>query len=138
MFVASFIGSPPMNLVPFEGVLRRGDRAIRLRNADITVPEVLEDGPAGSFVLGIRPEHVVLSDTAPLRGCIFGAEYLGTTQIVTIEIERGRIKARLPARVPVRPGETVGVDFHPERLAVFDAATGRAWRSALYEEHGHG
>jgi multiple sugar transport system ATP-binding protein len=80
----------------------------------------------------------MLSDAAPLRGRIFGAEYLGTTQIVTVEIERGRIKARLPARMPVRPGETVGLDFRPERLAVFDAATGRATRSALYEGEGHG
>jgi multiple sugar transport system ATP-binding protein len=138
MFVASFIGSPPMNLVPFEGRLRRGDRAIHLRGACIAVPEVLEDGAEGPFVLGIRPEHVVLSDAAALRGRVFSAEYLGTTQIVTVEIERGRVKARLPACVPVRPGETVGLEFHPQRLALFDAATGRATPSALYEGHGNG
>jgi multiple sugar transport system ATP-binding protein len=138
MFVADFIGSPPMNFLRFEGALQRGDRAVRLADTSIAVPEIHEEGLTGELALGVRPEHVSLADAAPLRGRVFGTEYLGTTQIVTVETERGQIKARLPAQLPVRLGETVGLAFRSERLVVFDAATGRAARSALYEGMSHG
>ena len=83
-------------------------------------------------MLGVRPEHIIFSDTAPVRGRVFGAEYLGTTQIVTLETEQGRIKARLPSSAPVEVGETVGLAFRPDRLALFDAQTGSAIRTAAY------
>jgi multiple sugar transport system ATP-binding protein len=136
LFVADFIGAPPMNLLRFEGVARAGESAVRVLDTSIAVPELREDA-GGSLVLGVRPEHVMLSDAAPLRGRVFGSEYLGTTQIITIEMALGKVKARLSARQPVRLGENVGLAFRPERLVVFDAATGRAARSVLYEaDHG--
>jgi multiple sugar transport system ATP-binding protein len=138
MFVAGFVGSPPMNFIPFEGRLQRGDRSIRLLDASIAVPEVHQEGVGGSLALGVRPEHVTLSDAGPIRGRVFGTEYLGTTQIVTVDIEQGQIKARIPAHLPIRIDETVGLAFQSERLVVFDAATGRATQSALYEGNGHG
>ena len=138
MFVANFIGSPPMNFVRFEGRLQRGDRSIRLFDASVDVPEVYEDAAGGPLALGVRPEHVTLADAAPIRGRVFGTEYLGTTQIVTVDIEQGQIKARLPARLPVRLGETVGLAFQSDHLVVFDMTTGRATQSALYEGNGDG
>ncbi len=138
MFVANFIGSPPMNFIPFEGRLRRGERAVRIRDASVAIPEAHEDGATESLVLGVRPEHVAFSDAAPLRGRVFGAEYLGTTQIVTVDTGRGQIKARLPSETPVRLGETVGLAFKSQSLIVFDGSTGRAMRSALYGGVGHG
>jgi multiple sugar transport system ATP-binding protein len=138
MFVADFIGSPPMNFIRFEGRLRRGDSSVRIRDVTVAVPETCEEGSAESLVLGVRPEHVALSDAAPIRGRVFGTEYLGTTQIVTVDIEQGQIKARLPSSLAVRLGETVGLTFQSESLVVFDAASGRAIRSALYEGNAHG
>jgi multiple sugar transport system ATP-binding protein len=138
MFVAGFIGSPPMNFIRFEGGLQRGERSIRLHGARVAVPEIHEDGVGGQLALGVRPEHVTLSDDAPIRGRVFGAEYLGTTQIVTVDTEQGQIKARLPARAQVSLGDTVGLAFRSENLVVFDATSGRATRSALYEGNGHG
>ena len=137
MFVANFIGSPPMNFLRFEGSVKRGDRAVRLADASIAVPEVREDGASGSLALGVRPEHVTLSDHAPLRGRVFGTEYLGTTQIVTVDVEQGQVKARLSARLRVTLGETVGLAFRPENLVLFNP-TGRALDSALYQGNGHG
>ena len=138
IFVADFIGSPPMNFLRFDGAIGRGDRSVRLLDANIAVPEVREDGAHGSLALGVRPEHVTLADDAPIRGRVFGTEYLGTTQIVTVDVEQSRIKARLPARHAIRPGELVGLNFRPERLVIFDATTGRAIESALYAGGGRG
>jgi multiple sugar transport system ATP-binding protein len=138
LFVADFIGSPPMNLLHFEGGLKSGDRAIKIRDLTIGVPEVREDCAAGALVLGVRPEHIVFSDGAALRGRVFGAEYLGTTQIVTVDTEPGRLRARLPSSLPVRAGESVGLELASDRLALFDARTGWAIRTANHAEHGHG
>ena len=138
MFVANFIGSPPMNFIRFEGKLRRGERLVRIRDASVAIPESLEDGADDSLVLGVRPEHIVFSDAAPIRGRVFGAEYLGTTQIVTVDTGQCHVKARLPSDTPVRLGETVGLAFQSQSLVVFDGSTGRALRSALYEGIGHG
>ncbi len=137
MFVAEFVGSPPMNLIPFAGRLRPSDNFVQVNGATVAIPEAREDGPSESLVLGVRPEHVSFADEAPLRGRVFGTEYLGTTQIVTVDIEQGQIKARLPALASVRPGETVGLAFKSTSLLVFDQATGRAMRSALHEGQTH-
>jgi multiple sugar transport system ATP-binding protein len=138
MFVADFIGSPPMNLLPFDGALRRGERSVAFGAARVDVPEIREDAHSGALTLGVRPEHVALSDSAPIRGRVFAVEYLGTNQIVTIDIDRGKLKARLPARTAARVGETVGVAFRAQKLVIFDSATGRATQSALFGGAEHG
>jgi multiple sugar transport system ATP-binding protein len=138
MFVADFIGSPPMNFLKFYGGLRAGDRAINFHYARIAVPEIREARGEGPLVLGVRPEHIRFSDTAPVRGRVFGAEYLGTTQIVTVDTDYGRVAARLPSHLPAKIGDTVGLTFRSERLALFDAQSGSAISTASHEVAGHG
>jgi multiple sugar transport system ATP-binding protein len=137
MFVADFIGSPPMNFLHFVAGIQPGDRAIRINEAEVAIPPLREGRGAGPLALGVRPEHVTFSDAAAIRGRVFGAEYLGTTQIVTVDIEQGRVKARLPSNVLVQAGETVGLTFRSERLVLFDARSGRAIEAANGEV-GHG
>jgi multiple sugar transport system ATP-binding protein len=133
MYVADFIGAPPMNLLKIEAQVRRGDRSLNVDGVPIEIPEVHEDAGAAAITLGVRPEHVSFADDSALRARVFGAEYLGTTQIVTVVTAHGQLKARLSSAVPVRLGETVGLAFRSDRLAVFDAGSGRAVRSALYD-----
>ncbi len=132
MFVAEFIGSPPMNFLRFHGVAEAGARSVRLHHHDHTVPE-LREAFEGDMVYGVRPEHVRLSDAAPYRAEILAAEYLGTTQIVTLRTRNGDVKARIASDSPARAGETVGLDFDGVRASLFDAATGRAIRTSLNE-----
>ncbi len=68
-----------------------------------------------------------------MTGEVFGAEYLGTTQIVTLSTAHGTVRARLPASVPLRRGERTGLAFRPERLSLFDKASGRAVRTGMSE-----
>jgi multiple sugar transport system ATP-binding protein len=138
MFVADFIGSPPMNFLHFEAGLVAGDQAIKLPNAVIAVPKILAAKAPGPLVLGVRPEHIRFADTGPVRGRVFGAEYLGTTQIVTVDTEQGQIKARLPSSLSVRIGEIVGLNFRSDWLSLFDAQTGAAIRTASHGSAGHG
>ena len=124
MFVADFVGSPAMNLIRISGTLAQGASTIDLEGARIAIPETREAVSGGEFVLGARPEHIRFEDSSSLRGEVFGAEYLGTTQIVTVTTGRGRLKARLPANVKVRAGEQVGLAFVGERLSIFDRRFG--------------
>jgi multiple sugar transport system ATP-binding protein len=133
MYVADFIGSPPMNLLSFNGAVRRGDTSVRLNGGNVSLPELHEDQAETELVLGVRPEHVRLVDNAALRGEVFGAEYLGTTQIVTIQTAHGGVKARVPSDVKAGIGETVGLEFRPEKLSLFLKGSGRALRTALHD-----
>jgi multiple sugar transport system ATP-binding protein len=139
MFVAGFVGSPPMNFLPFRGHLQPGDRSVRIGETSIEIPEAREGTAEADLVLGARPEHVRLSASAPLRASVLEAEYLGTNQVVTLTTAQGtRIKARVPSDLDVRPGDETGVAFRQEKLSVFHEASGRALRSALHERVAHG
>jgi multiple sugar transport system ATP-binding protein len=138
MFVADFIGSPPMNFLYFRSGLKSGASEVRVNGAAIAVPAVHEDLGDGDLALGVRPEHIRFDDDSRLRGTVFGAEYLGTTQIVTVNTEHGQIKARLSADIGVTPGESVGLNLRPERLSLFDKESGRAIRTALTDGERHG
>ncbi|MDZ5697884.1 ABC transporter ATP-binding protein [Chelativorans sp. M5D2P16] len=125
MFVADFIGSPSMNFLRFESVLGIGAAAVNLNGTTMKVPELLE-GAEGKLALGVRPEHIRLDDASPYRGEVTATEYLGTTQIVSLETPNGAMKARLSAADPVAVGERVGLTLDSRTLTVFDAETGRA------------
>lgn len=138
MYVADFIGSPPMNFIRFNAGLQKGARSVSLHGVDIAVPEVRQDMAEGELALGVRPEHIRFSDASPIRGAVYGSEYLGTDQVVAVETSSGLIKARVPANRNFRIGETVGLEFNHSNLALFDCKSGRAVASALYQEAQHG
>jgi multiple sugar transport system ATP-binding protein len=133
MFVADFIGSPPMNFLNFGGALAKGDRQIAIGTGRQAVPELRTDMPAADYVLGVRPEHVQIREDGPVRGEVFGSEYLGTTQIVTINTAEGQIRARLSSDVAINPGDQLGLAFRPEKLSIFARASGLAVASALHD-----
>jgi multiple sugar transport system ATP-binding protein len=138
MYVADFIGSPPMNFLSFPGGLARGEKEIVVQGARVGIPELREDLAPAEMALGIRPEHIRFDDRSPLRGAIYGTEYLGTTQIVAVETGEGIIKARVPAELRLSPGEPVGLVLNAARLSLFDKASGRAVHTALHDGGHHG
>ncbi|MCF3640831.1 ABC transporter ATP-binding protein [Rhizobium sp. TRM95111] len=138
MYVADFIGSPPMNFLRFTSGLKNGATAVRVGEAEIVVPEVRADKQEGEVALGVRPEHIRFNDASRLRGAIYGSEYLGTNQIVSVETMQGMVKARVSSDQTFRIGETVGLDLASEKLALFDCVSGKAIPSSLYQEARHG
>jgi multiple sugar transport system ATP-binding protein len=102
------------------------------------MPELFEDRAEGKFALGVRPENVSIADSSQLRGQVIGAEYLGTTQIVTVTTSSGRVKARLPSTKAVQVGEKVGLKLRPDKLSLFDATSGQVLSSALDAGGRHG
>ncbi|UWQ18256.1 ABC transporter ATP-binding protein [Jannaschia sp. M317] len=127
-FVAQFIGSPPMNFLSLPDSLTPGQASVSLAGQDIAIPTPIE-GARGRLTFGIRPEFVSLDDSSGYRGQVVASEYLGTTQILTIDSANGRLKARMPSSTPVRSGAQVGLRFDPRTITIFDDATGQALRS---------
>jgi multiple sugar transport system ATP-binding protein len=139
LFVASFIGSPAMNLLKAAGPLPRGATTLRLGEASLAILPLAE-AVAGEAVLGVRPEHVIVGD-GPLKGEVALVEYMGARQILTVDSAAGRLKVRAPNAVVLRQGERVGLSFDPERVVVFDADSGEALRFApkpVLREAAHG
>ena len=132
MFVADFIGSPSMSFLRFEGAAQAGQSSVTIGDAVIEVPELRESCGHGPLALGVRPEQVRFSDASALRGQVYGTEYLGTNQIVTVETRHGQIRARMPSHRRAEPGDNVGIECAPDRLVVFDARDGRALDSDLF------
>ena len=137
-FVAGFIGSPAMNFLAARGGLDAGAAALAVNGTTVAVPKLREPLNSKDAILGVRPEHIQIANDGALRGRVFGVEYLGTRQLVTVDTDAGRVRVRAPNTVHVRYGETVGLSFRTDRLVVFDGADGRALRSDLFAEAGRG
>jgi multiple sugar transport system ATP-binding protein len=131
-FVAQFIGSPPMNFLDFNGIIGKGGSEVRLNDIAMAIPPSL-DSANGALTFGVRPEHVTLDDSASYRGRVKATEYLGTTQIITLETPNGTLKARAASSDHVTVGATTGLRFDPRTITLFDVQTGRALRSQANE-----
>jgi len=125
LFVANFIGSPAMNLLPFQGQVTTGSNTISFADHTLDVPEMLGEG-SGELVLGIRPEQVSLADNGNFRGEVIASEYLGTTQIVTLMTARGTAKARISSDISVATGDTTALHFNSSAITIFSKSTGLA------------
>ena len=120
------------NFLKFHGTLEAGATSVDLHHQKLGIPTLREPFD-GDMVYGVRPEHIRLSDAAGYRGEITATEYLGTTQIVTLNTPNGEIKARIASDQPATVGETVGLDFNGRTVTLFDNQSGRAIRSDLNE-----
>jgi len=126
-FVASFIGSPTMNFVAAEARQASGkDAVVGLpggHEMKLTTKGGLREG--GAFEVGIRPEHVRVSEpgdpTASLGGRVQILERLGNATIMYIETPAGQIVVQDDGDVKMKAGDNVGVIFDPSRVHLFSA-----------------
>ncbi len=134
IFVAGFIGSPKMNLVP--GSLRAGDGGAEFVSGDggVRVPAagLAPRGDAG-VTLGIRPEHVRLSrdGAGVMKGTVTLVEPVGAVTYVNIDLTPElSLKVSTDPADDFRDGETASVSFVPNRILFFDTDSGERVRVA--------
>ncbi|MGP9818501.1 ABC transporter ATP-binding protein [Salinarimonas sp. NSM] len=122
MFVAGFIGTPPMNFLSGEMTGEPGRAAFRCAGTDL--PVSLEDGalPERKVALGVRPEDVTLGE-GPFVGTVRLVEPTGHETIVVVESPAGSLVTRAGADVALAIGERVPFDLEAERLHLFCAAS---------------
>ncbi|WP_410951358.1 ABC transporter ATP-binding protein [Pseudomonas sp. S1(2024)] len=132
-FVASFIGSPPMNFIP-----------VRLTQQDGRLLAVLDSGqarcelPLGmaademdgrEVILGIRPEQIALgaaegNGLPGIRAEVQVTEPTGPDLLVFVTLNQTKVCCRLAPDVACRGGDNLNLQFDPARVLLFDAASG--------------
>jgi multiple sugar transport system ATP-binding protein len=159
LFVAGFIGSPAMNLIPATVDGRR----VRLPFAEFDLPATID--ATGPVIAGIRPEHLedaaVIEATARERGVAFEVkvevvEWLGAEQFAYVpygappelveplhrlaeELDRESARTQLVASIDptsrIRRGEAAHLWFDPASLYLFDPGTGERLAPPNLESH---
>jgi len=116
LFVASFVGAPPINLV----AARAADGGVFAN--DVRLNQSGETA-SGELVLGIRPEHVRFDDLG-LAGRIDQVEPMGRETLYLVETAMGPIRAlEGGAGVRFAAGDSVRISFRPEDTLLFDRET---------------
>jgi multiple sugar transport system ATP-binding protein len=103
VFVAQFIGSPSMNLVP---------------------ADFLEGAGSGNQLAGFRPEHVELDGAgggARFHATVEVVEYLGDEQLVHLRAGDRDLLAKLPVETRVESGQEAAFTIPRDKLHLFDA-----------------
>jgi multiple sugar transport system ATP-binding protein len=119
LFVAQFIGSPPMNVVTgelTEGKFRARSQAIntKFRRSH------------KKTVLGVRPEDcsITNAENGKFRANIYATELIGDHVLVTAKTDGELLTIKANKNFSAPMGATIGVDFPEDRLFLFDAETG--------------
>ena len=116
LFVAGFIGSPPINLIA--GEARNG--AMSIDGADLPI-----DGADGALTIGLRPEHLSFDETG-LPGRIAQLEPMGREILYVVETDIGYVRVLEQGSSATHPvGESVHVGFRPSDSLVFDTSSER-------------
>jgi multiple sugar transport system ATP-binding protein len=134
-FVANFIGSTPMNLLP--GKVTAGvangvsvDDAVGVVSvAGGSLPATTVSTPTDAEVtVGIRPEYLSLTSgdaTGPaLRGTVVVAENLGTQSLVTVDCDGTLVGVTVPEEDEPAPGAAVTLTAPPSRVLLYDRESG--------------
>lgn len=134
VFVARFIGRPPMNLLQIAAPVQDGARQVLVDGRPVEVPRVM--GNADRALLGARPEHVrlVAADDG-LAGRVERVEYFGSHWIAEMTTGGGIVKALVDKHTRPVEGEQVGLRFDTNRLVLFDADSERLLPSVTTTAH---
>jgi multiple sugar transport system ATP-binding protein len=103
-YVATFIGSPTMNLIDVTG---RGASGVSLAGVDLPLASPVGEGVVAT--LGLRPEHLLIRDDAAWRGEVSVVEPTGADTFVVVRTAAGDVSVRLPPQERLRPGDRVGL-----------------------------
>jgi ABC-type sugar transport system ATPase subunit len=145
VFVATFIGAPPMNLV--SGSLTRDGERWRFRAPDLDLPlsaeamripdSALELALEGEARFGLRPEHLRLGSPGDegIPGRVLLLEPVGSDLYLMVEAAGTTLQVRVDPETPVAPGDNLTLVFDPARSHVF-AGDGRNVRFAVEEATG--
>jgi multiple sugar transport system ATP-binding protein len=122
-FVASFIGSPTMNLLRGEAV-QEGFAIGGTAGCTLALQRPAGLAPGGEAQLGLRPEHLSFDDAAPWRGQVSIVEPTGADTYVVVKTGAGDVTVRTAASVAVVPGQHVGLAVAAANASWFEVESG--------------
>ncbi len=133
LFVASFIGSPPMNFIPMR-LQRKDGRLLAMLDsgqAQCELPLGMSDAGLEDrdVILGLRPEQIVLAPAQAnglptIRAEVQVTEPTGPDTLVFVTLNQSKVCCRMAPDVAPQVGESLTLQFDPAKVLLFDAATG--------------
>jgi len=118
IFVARFIGTPPMNLLKLE----RGANGAVIAG---TAGPAFAHAELADAVLGIRPEHVSIGRSAGVEAAVDGVEYLGADSLIACSVGGQSLIVRVAGRMALARGDTTRLGWALGALHFFDGASGQ-------------
>ncbi|OYT74050.1 MAG: glycerol-3-phosphate ABC transporter ATP-binding protein [Armatimonadetes bacterium JP3_11] len=140
-FVATFIGTPPMNLLDMQVVEQESRPALKIGSTILPVLEaqaqLLKTRVGQTVRMGIRPQDIYTDRTAPpdailsepLPAVVDVIEPHGDRNDIHLILDGATLIAQLSARVKANEGDTLPIRLHLEYLHLFDPATGETLRA---------
>lgn len=124
LFVAGFLGSPAMSLI--DGTLLRSDQGAAVRLSDGSMVPVRNPSAVdgSDVILGIRPEYYRLDPAGPIRFVVDVVEPTGSESHIYGHVDDAQIRAVFRERIAAGPGDILHLSVEPEKVHLFDAATG--------------
>jgi multiple sugar transport system ATP-binding protein len=120
LFVAEFIGSPPMNLLE---VARDGDALVAA--GGWRIGDAATDRPAGEITVGLRPEGIAIGAEGHAAEVV-AVEPLGSEVIVDVRAGGKTVRVRAAPDLRPKPGSTVHLGVAPGAVRLFDRTSGSA------------
>jgi ABC-type sugar transport system ATPase subunit len=130
VFVAKFVGSPPMNL--WEGVVKMNGSSkvidCGVFSVEVSKLNQINVGELGQeLIIGVRPSGVLLSkngrNKTSFKADVLEIELTGTEKIVDMEAGETIFKATVDADYVINVGNQVSVEFAPSAVKIFDKKT---------------
>lgn len=119
LFVARFIGSPPMNIID----VRIDGGSVRPKGSDSPLASL--GAPDGTYQLGIRPDQLLATENiGPCAMTVEQAEFHGTATYLIGSIGNDSIMALSSPQSRVSVGDRVYLDISPRICHLFDSVTG--------------
>jgi len=125
VFVAAFVGTPTMNLLPAE--VKDGIALATTGRFEFSLDGAAQGRFAdaeGPVTVGVRAEDIRIGPREAIEAVAHGVENHGVEKIVTLRINDCLLRATIPAADPIAIEDRVRFSFVPERLHGFDAKTG--------------
>jgi multiple sugar transport system ATP-binding protein len=126
-FVAEFIGSPMMNLLPahIAAAAKTGSTIKLFDGSSFSVPLRLDVAPATDILFGIRPEHLKLSAHGPIKAKVVTIEPTGPEIHIYADVGGHEVCCISNERVAVARGDSITLAPAADRVHIFDAASGK-------------
>lgn len=127
LFIAGFVGNPPMNFIEVEVTQRDG--AYHAQRSGFALSLLAERGEQaagrGRVILGVRPEDVTLADEG-IAGEVYVVEPLGRDDLVDVRIGDVHVHVLADPTLNLRLGDRVALRFNTKKLQFFDPKTERS------------
>ncbi len=130
LFVASFVGNPPMNLIAVEVNRENGDYHARAEGIDLIIPAERGEKATGKgqVIMGIRPEDITIASAGSgtdraVSGEIYVVEPLGRDDLLDVRISEISIRVLADPALKLKMGENTTLEFNTSKAQFFDTAT---------------